>query len=103
MPSAKEVTIWTFWPHFSAKPRWVSGVRYSSCSALMLPESTGLTPIPFTKRIRFICTPGWSPSQLVSTTPAASARFFSSGPMVPSSSAFIRITCLPVAMAGSTA
>jgi hypothetical protein len=26
-PSAKEVTIAGFWPHFSAKPRWVSGLR----------------------------------------------------------------------------
>ena len=102
VPSAKEVTIAGFWPHCLAKPAWVVGVRYGSCSPLMLPQSTGRTPMPRTKRQRFISTPGWSPSTLVKTTPAASALRFKSGPSVPSSSAFISTTCLPCSIAAST-
>ena len=33
-PSAKLVTIAGFWPHFSAKPFCVVGVRYGSCKSL---------------------------------------------------------------------
>ena len=40
-PSANEVTIAGFWPHFSAKPAWVSGLRYGSCRPLTLPITRG--------------------------------------------------------------
>src|SRR5215211_717387 len=65
----------------------------------MFPQSTGRTPIPRTKRWRFAITPGWSPSALVKITPARSAYVFRIGPIVPSSSAFMRTTCLRCSIA----
>ena len=47
-------------------------------------------------------TPGWSPSTSVKTTPALSALCLKSGPSVPSSSGFIRSTCLPCSIAART-
>jgi len=102
VPSAKLVTIAGFWPHFSAKAACVVGVRYGSCRPLMLPQRTGRTPRPFTKRQRLPSTPGWSPSTSVKTTPALSALAFKSGPRVPSSSGFIKATCLPCSIAART-
>ncbi len=46
----------------------------------MLPQTSGVSPMPRTKRTRFIWTPGWSPSHPVSTTPAAFARLLRIGP-----------------------
>ena len=48
-----------------------------------------------------MATPGSSPSVLVSTTPAASARALRMGPSVESSSAFTMTVCLPCSMASS--
>ena len=46
VPSAKLVTMCGSWPHCSAKPFWVVGVRYGSCSPLMLPQTSGVRPSP---------------------------------------------------------
>ena len=50
VPSANDVTIVGFCPHCRAKPSWVVGLRYGSWRPLMLPHSTGRTPMPRTKR-----------------------------------------------------
>ena len=94
-PSAKLVTIVGFCPHFSANPFWVVGFRYRSCKPLIFPITRGMRPRPLTYRYRLISTPGWSPSQAERMTPAFLAYTCRIGPIVASSSAFIRITCLP--------
>jgi hypothetical protein len=57
-PSANDVTMLGFWPQRRANSSWVVGFRYGSCRPLMLPQSTGRTPIPFTNRYKFMITPG---------------------------------------------
>ena len=52
--------------------------------------------------MRFIVTPGSSPSVFVTITPARSARAFSTGPSVASSSALTRTTCLRASIASTT-
>ena len=101
-PSAKLVTMCGFCPHCFANASCVVGLRYGSCRPLMLPQTSGVRPIDFTNRHRFICTPGWSPSQPVRITPARSALCLRIAPTVPSSSAFISTMWLPWAIASST-
>ena len=101
-PSAKLVTIVGFWPHFSANPFCVVGLRYRSWRPLMFPMTRGVNPSPLTYRKRLISTPGWSPSHAERITPAFLAYVCRIGPMVASSSAFIRMTCLPCSKASST-
>ena len=101
-PSANEVTIAGFWCHFSAKARCVSGLRYGSWRPLTFPMTRGVSPMPCTQRTRFIWRPGSSPSHADTMTPARFAYTLRIGPSVASSSAFMRITCLPCSTASST-
>ena len=50
VPSAKLVTMYGFWPHCSAKPSCVVGLRYGSWRPLMLPQTSGVRPMPLTNR-----------------------------------------------------
>jgi hypothetical protein len=68
----------------------------------MLPMTRGISPRPRTYRNRLISTPGWSPSQALRITPAFLAYTWRIGPIVASSSVFIRTTCLRLLKASVT-
>ncbi len=97
VPSAKLVTMYGSWPHFSAKPFCVVGLRYGSCRPLMLPrDQRRARPMPLHEadevhlHARLVAVGAGEDDAGLRRRGRAS-----SGPTVPSSSAFIVTTCLP--------